>query len=310
MTRLRGVFPVLPTPFDDGGQVDPAALARLVDFAVEAGADGVVYPGMASEVETLTPAERLQMVAALGAALADRLPFIVGASAADPAAAAARAEEGQLHGAKAAMIMAPAAVGSDVAAQIAFFRAVAAGTSVPIMLQNAPQPMGAGLPPEAVAAIAAAVPQIRYVKEETLPCGQNLTRILAASGGQLDGVFGGAGGRYLMDEVARGAAGTMPAAELTDVHVAIMQAHRAGNAGEARRLYSRTLPLLLFQQTFRVRMTKAVLAARGLLASTAARAAGPKLDAGDERELAVLIEEARDLFRLHQPISRRPQDAA
>ncbi len=274
MTRLRGVFPVLPTPFDGSGQIDPAALARLVEFAIEAGADGVVYPGMASEVETLTPSERLTMVEALGRALGGRLPFIVGASAADPAAAAARAEEGRLQGAKAAMIMAPAAAGTDPAAQIAFFQAVAAATNLPIMLQNAPQPMGAGLAPETVAAIAAAVPQIRYVKEETLPCGQNLTRILAASAGRLDGVFGGAGARYLMDEVARGAAGTMPAAELTDVHVAIMRAHAAGAAGEARRLYSRTLPLLLFQQTFRVRMTKAVLAARGLIVSTAARAAG------------------------------------
>ncbi len=310
MTRLSGVFPVLPTPFGADGKVDPAALAALVAFAAEAGADGVVYPGMASEVETLSPGERLLMVEALGRALAGRLPFIVGASAADPAASAARAEEGRLHGAKAAMIMAPAAAGADLPAQIAFFQAVAAATSLPIMLQNAPQPMGAGLAPEAVAAIAAAVPAIRYVKEETLPCGQNLTRILAASGGGLDGVFGGAGARYLMDEVARGAAGTMPAAELTDVHVAIMRAHRAGNAGEARRLYSRTLPLLLFQQTFRVRMTKAVLAARGLLASTVARAAGPKLDDGDERELAILIDEARDLFRMHAPASRRPQDAA
>ncbi len=310
MTRLSGVFPVLPTPFGADGAVDPDALARLVAFAIEAGADGIVYPGMASEVETLTPEERRLMVAALGKALGGRRPFIVGASAADPAAAAARAEEGRLQGAKAAMIMAPAAAGAAPAAQIAFFQAVAAATSLPIMLQNAPQPMGAGLAPETVAAIAAAVPTIRYVKEETLPCGQNLTRILAASQGRLDGVFGGAGARYLMDEVARGAAGTMPAAELTDVHVAIMQAHRAGKPGEARRLYSRTLPLLLFQQTFRVRMTKPVLAARGLLGSTFARAAGPKLDAGDEQELAALIAEASDIFRLHPPASRSTTHAA
>ncbi len=108
------------------------------------------------------------------------------------------------------------------------------------MLQNAPQPMGAGLSPETVAAIAGRRPGDPLVKEETLPCGQNLTRILAASEGRLDGVFGGAGARYLMDEVARGAAGTMPAAELTDVHVAIMQAHgpetrrrRAGSISHA-----------------------------------------------------------------------------
>jgi 4-hydroxy-tetrahydrodipicolinate synthase len=309
MSRLSGVFPVLPTPFTVDGAIDPQALPRLVDFVVEAGADGLVYPGMASEVETLTAEERLAMVEALGGALAGRLPFIVGASAADPAEAAARAEEGRARGAQAAMIMAPAAAGADAARQIAFFAAVGRATSLPIMLQNAPAPNGAGLTPALVAEIVAAVPAIRYVKEETLPCGQNVSRIMTACGARLDGVFGGAGARYLTDELARGAAGTMPAAEMTDVHAALVRAWTAGDRRRARQLYSRTLPLLLFQQTFRVRLTKAVLAARGLLGSTHARAAGPALDAGDEAELAELIEEAADLFAIHPPVGR-PAHAA
>jgi 4-hydroxy-tetrahydrodipicolinate synthase len=260
------------------------------------GADGIVYPGMASEVETLSAAERRDMVAVVGKALRGRAAFVVGASAADPAEAAARAAEGAAAGASAAMIMAPAGLGGDVAKHIAFYAAVAERCSIPIMLQNAPSPMGAGLKPEAVAQVALGVPAIRYVKEETLPCGQNVTRILAAAGGKLDGVFGGAGARYLMDELARGAAGTMPASELADIHAAIVRAHAQGDATRARALYSRTLPLLLFQQTFRVRMTKEVLRARGLLDCVRARAAGPALDAGDQAELAALIAEAADLL--------------
>jgi 4-hydroxy-tetrahydrodipicolinate synthase len=159
--------------------------------------------------------------------------------------------------------------------------------------------MGAGLAPDAVAEIIRAVPQIRYVKEETLPCGHNITALLASVGDRLDGVFGGAGARYIMDELARGAAGTMPASEMADVHVALFRAFRMGDLKEARRLYSRSLPLLLFQAIFRVRLTKAVLAARGLLISKTARAAGPRLDAGDTAELTALIAEAADLFTIH-----------
>ncbi len=299
MSMLAGVFPVLPTPFTPQGEVDPGALRPLVAFVVSSGADGLVYPGMASEVETLSPQERLTMVEAVGTALAGRLPMIVGASDADPGKAAARAEEGRAAGARAAMVMAPARCGGDVEAHIAFYAAVADGTSLPIMLQNAPASMGAGLSPEQVARIVAAVPQIRFVKEETLPCGQHVTAILAAVGDRLDGVFGGAGARYLMDELARGAAGTMPAAELTDVHVRIMRAFRSGDAPTARALYSRTLPLLMMQAVFRVRLTKAVLAARGLLASRHARAAGPRFDDADEAECAALIAEAADLFLQH-----------
>lgn len=310
MTALSGVFPVLPTPFAPDGAVDPPALGPLVDFVIEAGADGVVYPGMASEVETLSPEERLAMVQALGAALAGRLPFIVGASDADPARAADRAEEGRAVGARAAMIMAPAGHGGDVAKHIVFYSAIAAATRLPVMLQNAPPPMGAGLSPAAVAEIVRAVPQIRFVKEETLPCGQHVSAILAAVGERLDGVFGGAGARYLMDELARGAAGTMPASELADVHVAIVRAFRAGDPGEARRLYSRSLPLLLAQAIFRVRLTKSVLVARGLLRCAAARAVGPRPDAGDEAELAALMAEASDLFTLHPIRANRDSHAA
>jgi 4-hydroxy-tetrahydrodipicolinate synthase len=169
------------------------------------------------------------------------------------------------------------------------------------MLQNAPAPNGAGLPPEAVAAVAAAVPAIRFVKEETLPCGQHVTRILAASGGRLDGVMGGAGARFVLDELARGACGTMPALELADAHVALWRAWQRGDRAEARRIYTLTLPLLAFQMTFRIRATKEVLKRRGLLAHTGARAGGPKLDAGDMAELGELLATAAPTLAMHRP---------
>ena len=300
MTILSGVFPVVPTPFTADGSIDPSALQPLIEFVIASGANGLVYPGMASEVETLSPEERLTLVQAVGAALNGRLPFIVGASDADPGRVAARAEEGRAVGACAAMIMAPAHCGRDIAAHIAFYSTVAANTSLPLMLQNAPSPMGAGLNPAEVAEIAKAVSQIRIVKEETLPCGQNITKIQTLAGHDLDCVFGGAGARYLMDELARGAAGTMPAVEMTDVHVKIVNSWRDGDTHLARQLYSRTLPLLLFQPIFRVHLTKAVLAARGLLSSRFVRAAGPKFDDGDERECKALIAEASDLFAHHR----------
>ena len=83
----------------------------------------------------------------------------------------------------------------------------------------------------------------------------------------------------------------MPACELTDLHVQQFAAHRAGRSAEVRRLYNRMLPLLNFQAVFRMAMTKEVLRRRGVIASTFVRAAGPKMDAGDLRELGALLEE-------------------
>jgi 4-hydroxy-tetrahydrodipicolinate synthase len=299
MSRINGVFPVLPTPFAPDGAPDVAAFLRLADFAIEAGVDGVVFPGMASEVETMSGAERGALVAALGAHLGGRVPFIVGASHADPAESAARAREGQAAGAVAAMIMAPPQCGQDIAKHVAFYAAVAeAAPGIAIMLQNAPAPNGAGLSPEAVAAVTAQIPAIRTVKEETLPCGQHVTRILAAAT-TLDGVMGGAGARFILDELARGACGTMPALELADAHVALWRAWQRGDRAEARRIYTLTLPLLAFQMTFRVRATKEVLKRRGLLTHTGARAAGPKLDAGDMAEIGELLATAAPTLAIH-----------
>jgi 4-hydroxy-tetrahydrodipicolinate synthase len=302
MASLTGVFPVLPTPFAPDGSVDEAGFARFIDFAVAAGVQGVVFPGMASEVETLSPGERARLVALLGRHLAGRLPFLVGASDAEPERAAARAREGVAAGAVAAMVMAPAAVGQDVARHVAFFAAVAAGVpGLPLMLQNAPAPNGAGLSPEAVAQVCDGVPAIRFVKEETLPCGQHVTRILAATGGRLDGVLGGAGARFVLDELARGASGTMPALEIADAHAALWAAWQRGDRAGARRIYTLTLPLLASQMVFRVRTTKEVLARRGLLAHTAARAAGPRPDAGDLAELDALLATAAPVLTMHPP---------
>lgn len=290
MPALHGVFPVLPTPFDESGQPDAAALARLVDYALEAGVHGVVYPGMASEVETLSVNERAALVAEVGKRLAGRRPFVVGASAARPEDCAARIAEGRQAGAIAAMVMAPAALGSDVAAHAAFYGAIAqAAPGMALMLQNAPAPNGAGLSPEAVAAVCQAVPAIRYVKEETLPCGQHVGKILAATGGRLEGVLGGAGARFIMDELSRGACGTMPALDMPELHARLWRAWHDGDRAGARKLYEASLPLLSQQMVFRWRITKEVLRRRGLIPSAHTRAKGPSLDAGDLVELDALL---------------------
>ena len=290
MTKLGGCFPVLCTPFRDDGSVSPEEFDDVVEFCLSVGVDGVVFPGVASEVDTLSDDEREMLTMRLGDRLNGRVPFIVGASAATPGGVAKHLATGARAGAAAAMVMAPGAVGGDVAAQRAFFSAVTDASPLPIMLQNAPIPIGAGLPPAAVAEVAG-VPGVDYVKEETMPCGQNLTRIADAAGDSILGVFGGAGGRYITDELARGSLGTLPACELADLHVRLVAAWMRGDRDEARRLFMVSMPLLGFQAIFRMHMTKHTLVRRGVLSSTHVRGKGPKMDAGDRAELNALLDQ-------------------
>lgn len=300
-TKLAGAFPVLPTPFRDDGTIDEQDFLAVIDFALASDVDGVVYPGVASEVDTLTLDERRRQVELLAERIGGRIPIVIGASDPDPEVAARHVAQAAEIGAGAAMVMAPLALGNDVAAHTAYFREVASGAGVPIMLQNQPKPIGAGLTPEEVAAVAEAVPEIRYVKEETPPCGQHLTRIKAAANGSVDAIFGGAGGRYITDELARGAAGTMPAAELADIHALLVHAWHQGDVATARKLYSASLPLLNFQAIFRMHMTKEVLRRRGVIRNVFVRGKGPKFDEGDRAELAMLLAEADLPYKHHRP---------
>ncbi|HEY4200721.1 MAG TPA: dihydrodipicolinate synthase family protein [Devosiaceae bacterium] len=300
--KLAGAFPVLPTPFRADGSIDTDDFRSIIDFVLESKVDGVVYPGVASEVETLTADERRSQIVLLADRIAGRIPIILGASDPDPAGAALHVAQAAEIGAGAAMVIAPGSAGNDVGAQVGYFNQVADGASVPIMLQNQPKPIGAGLTPEEVAAVANAVPAIRYIKEETLPPGQHLTRIKAALESPVDAIFGGAGGRYVTDELARGAAGTMPAAELADIHAQLVHAFGEGDIATARRLYSVSLPLLNFQAIFRMHMTKEVLRRRGVIKNTFVRAKGPRPDAGDYAELALLLADAQLPYTNHRPV--------
>lgn len=301
-TILAGSFPVLPTPFRDDGTIDDADFLSIIDFAVAAGSNGVVYPGVASEVETLTPEERNRQVRILADRIGGRIPLVIGASDPDPEQARRHVALAASVGAAAAMVIAPFSIGNSVEAQVAYFKKVAEGAGVPIMLQNQPKPIGAGLTPEEAAEIANAVPEIQYIKEETPPCGQHLTRMQAVLNGGVKAIFGGAGGRYIMDELARGAAGTMPASELADIHAALVQAFQAGDTARARALYSASLPLLVFQATFRMAMTKEVLRRRGVIKNIFVRGKGPKFDAGDRAELDALLADAKLPYSLNAPV--------
>jgi 4-hydroxy-tetrahydrodipicolinate synthase len=301
-TPLFGAFPVLPTPFRSNGMIDETDFMSIIGFALECEVDGVVYPGVASEVDTLSEDERRRQVDLLAREIGNRVPIIIGASAPDPAVAARHVAHAAEIGAAAAMVMAPGHLGNSVEAQIEYFQQVAAKAGVPIMLQNQPKPIGAGLTPEEVAAIASAVDMIRYIKEESPPCGQHLTRIKNAAKDSVDAIFGGAGGRYVMDEMARGAAGTMPACELADIHAMMMKSWREGDIATARKLYSASLPLLNFQAIFRMHMTKEVLRRRGVIRNTVVRAKGPKFDDGDRVELSILLQEAVLPYKHHRPV--------
>src|SRR5687768_1390875 len=107
MAIVSGVLPILPTIFKASGEIDEAGTRRVVEYIVAAKANGIVFPGLASEYDTLTRDERLHMTRSIGDWIGGRVPFIVGASAVQTEDAVAYAAAGAEAGAVASMVLTP-----------------------------------------------------------------------------------------------------------------------------------------------------------------------------------------------------------
>jgi len=297
MSRYRGVFTIPVTPFDASGALDEASLASCVAFCVAAGAHGIVAPVNASEVTSLTDDERRRVTEIVVATVAGRIPVVVGVSGVSATHAALFAAHAREIGADSVIAMPPYVRKASQDEIADYFRAVARAAELPVFIQNYPGPMGTPLSAAFMAKLVQEIDGVTYVKEETIPAGQVMTDLFALAGPRLDGVMGGMAGRFLIDEYRRGACGTMPACEVTDVHVALWNALEAGDDALARSIFNRLLPLLNIEWLYGATVYKEVLRRRGVIESATLRGPGMHtLDDFDHQELDQILADVSELF--------------
>lgn len=297
MVEFRGVFSIPVTPFQDNGDVDEAALQRCVEFCIEAGAHGLVSPVNASEFVALSDDERRRVAEVVVEIAAHRLPVVIGVSGTSAWHAARFARHAQQIGADAVIAMPPYVRKASSDEIVEYFRAIAANAELPVFIQNYQAPIGTPMSATFMARLVQEIDGVEYVKEETLPAGHVISEVLELGGPRLRGVMGGMAGRFLLDEYRRGACGTMPACEVTDVHVALWNALEAGEEDRARSIYNRLLPLLNIEWLYGASVYKEVLRRRGVLTSGKLRGPGlHTLDAFDHRELDAILADVSDLF--------------
>ena len=267
---LAGIFQILQTPFHDDGAIDWDSYGRQVEYSLAVGAHGLVTPALASEFFTLTDAERLAVVEYAAQAIDGRVPLVVGVQGLTQSAACAFAEHAVKNEATALMAMPPYLRKAGKAELGAYYRSLA-GFGIPLIIQNAPAPIGTPLSPQELVNLLAAEANIQYIKEETIPILQHIDEILALDDGDSVGVFGGANGIYLVDELRRGACGNMPAGGLLDLQATVYELFRAGDIDAAEALNDRLLPLLNYAHVYGVSFHKFVMWRRGVLSSAFAR---------------------------------------
>lgn len=165
MRTLQGTGVALVTPFKADGEVDVAALERLVHFQVENGTDYLVVLGTTAETPTLSTEEKELVKETVKRANAGRLPMVLGVGGNHT-----QAIEEQVRGVSAqdyAAILSVTPYYNKPSQEGLYqhYKAVAAATELPILLYNVPSRTGVNMDYRTTLRLAQEVPNIIGVKE-------------------------------------------------------------------------------------------------------------------------------------------------
>jgi 4-hydroxy-tetrahydrodipicolinate synthase len=219
------------------------------------------------------------------------VPVVVGCSAVATKIVVERARAAEEAGAGAVMVAPP---NNQRSLDLVFehYRRVAEAVSVPVVVQDEPVNTGVVMPAPFIARLVDEIEGCRHVKLEEAPTTIKISALLKNAKTEV-GVFGGLGGMYFYEELARGAAGIMTGFAYPHVLVETYRLYVQGENREAQEYFFRYLPLIRFEAQLGVGgvgIRKEILKLRGVISSSHVRFPAPALDEETLRELEDLVE--------------------
>jgi 4-hydroxy-tetrahydrodipicolinate synthase len=289
----RGVYVISVTPFDERGALDLDGTDRLIDFYLNAGADGLTILGMMGEAPKLAHEEAVAFARRV-IARAGRLPVIVGVSAPGLASMATLTRSVMDIGAAGVMIAPPGGLKGDDAIVTYFQNCAEAIGHVPFVLQDFPQANGVFIPVSVIERVATTCPTCVMLKHEDWPGLDKLTAVRAREkhGMRRLSILAGNCGIFLPFELARGADGAMTGYAYPEMLAELCRLMAAGRRGEAHDLFDTHLPLARYEQQpgAGLAVRKYVLWRRGALKSDAQRKPGSRVSRETAAEIDFMLE--------------------
>jgi 4-hydroxy-2-oxoglutarate aldolase len=144
MPDLAGIFPPIPTPFDEDERIDLVRLSENLERWEQEPLDGYVVGGSNGEFVSLSPDERLEVVGHVCAKVGAEKLVIAGSGLHSTRETILQTEAMAKLGAQAALVVTPGYYKSrmDERALIAHYTRVADHAPVPIILYNVPANTG------------------------------------------------------------------------------------------------------------------------------------------------------------------------
>ena len=162
---FKGLGIALVTPFKEDGSVDYEALLRLLDYQLDNGADFLCILATTGETPTLTAVEKKRIKDLIVDKVQARVPILMGCGGNNTAAVVEELKNGDFKGIDGILSVCPYYNKPSQEGLYQHFKAIAAATSLPVVLYNVPGRTGVNLKAETTVRLARDCQNIVAIKE-------------------------------------------------------------------------------------------------------------------------------------------------
>ncbi len=246
---FTGTHTAIVTPFRDG-QLDEAALERLIKFQIKGGVDGIVPVGTTGESPTVNYEEHIQIIAQSVKFAAGNVKVLAGTGANSTSEAVYLTQEAEKVGADGSLQVAPYYNKPTQEGLYQHFKAIAKLTKLPIVLYSIPGRCGVEIAVDTVQRLARDCKNVIGIKEAGGSC-DRVSQLRAALGPKF--VILSGDDSLTLPFMSVGANGVISVASnvIPKAVAQMVQAYARGDARKALALHTRYYPLFkdLFIET-------------------------------------------------------------
>lgn len=162
---FRGTGVAIVTPFHREGSIDFKSFEKLIEYQIQEGVDYIVFMGTTGESVTLNNDEKTA-VQCFGLEIVDnRVPVVIGVGGNNTRQVAYQLKKTDFTGVSAILSVSPYYNKPQPKGIYNHYKAIAAESSVPVIMYNVPSRTGSNMDADTILKIAHEVPNIIAVKE-------------------------------------------------------------------------------------------------------------------------------------------------
>ncbi len=293
--QWSGVFPALTTKFTSDDKLDFPLFEKNLHAQLDAGVEGVILGGTLGEASVLSSEEKFDLVKFTVEKVAGKVPVVMNIAEGSTREAVMLAREAEKSGAKGLMMLPPMRYKSDHRETVAYFKAIAESSSLPIMIYNNPIDYKIEVTLDMFGELTGNK-NIQAVKESTRDV-SNVTRMINRFGDRYKILCGV--DTIAMEELMLGADGWVAGlvCAFPKETVAVYKLTKANRIAEALKIYRWFLPLL--ELDIHPKLVQYIKLAEQETGIGSETVRAPRLTlAGEERERILKI--------IHEGIRNRP----